>query len=232
MAQINWCYDELVLAAELLLQNNWKAIRKSDPRARALSELLREGRLHAGAVLPPSFRSSSSIQRKTYDMLTADPEYHGKPTRGGKLEEIVLSQFKTDPEGMQSLASGIRAALRAGETLPEDESANAVGADEGTIIEYVTKKRERDPKLRAAKIKQAESSGGSIACESCGFDFEVTYGSRGSGYIEVHHVTPLYVSGKTLTTLEDLALLCANCHRMCHRSPWVKPADLKLLLEQ
>ena len=36
---------------------------------------------------------------------------------------------------------------------------------------------------------------------------------------EVHHHTPLgSLKKETTTTLTDLAMLCANCHRMIHRS--------------
>ncbi|MGJ3559785.1 HNH endonuclease [Streptomyces sp. INA 01156] len=54
--------------------------------------------------------------------------------------------------------------------------------------------------------------------------------------MEVHHVTPLYVSGVRKTTLDDLACLCANCHRMCHRSrpgeSWRTPAALRELIRK
>jgi 5-methylcytosine-specific restriction protein A len=52
----------------------------------------------------------------------------------------------------------------------------------------------------------------------CGFDFKAVYGDIGEGYIEVHHTMPFHamVAG-TKIKLADLALLCANCHRMAHR---------------
>lgn len=92
--------------------------------------------------------------------------------------------------------------------------------------------RERDPKLRARKIRDVRSKQGHIACEVCGFDFERVYGDRGAGYVECHHAVPLHVSGRTTTHLEDLVLLCANCHRMIHRfTPWLTPAELRAMVE-
>jgi 5-methylcytosine-specific restriction enzyme A len=71
-------------------------------------------------------------------------------------------------------------------------------------------------------------NGQALCCEVCGFDFEQTYGERGRGYIECHHIVPLHVAGPRTTRLVDLALLCANCHRIIHaRPPWLTPAELR-----
>ncbi|MFE5143264.1 HNH endonuclease [Streptomyces fagopyri] len=65
----------------------------------------------------------------------------------------------------------------------------------------------------------------------CSFVFSTAYGELGAGYIEVHHRPPLHISGVTETRIADLALLCADCHRMCHKSfpgeSWRTPADLR-----
>ncbi len=43
--------------------------------------------------------------------------------------------------------------------------------------------------------------------------FKMTYSSN---YIECHHKTPIAQYGVRDTTMTDLALVCANCHRMLH----------------
>ena len=83
---------------------------------------------------------------------------------------------------------------------------------------------EQDRSLRQRKLAQVRRAGLPIACEVCEFDFAVTYGEGGSGYIECHHIVPLHVSGAARRKLSDPALLCANCHRMIHaRPPWLTP---------
>ncbi|WP_427888645.1 HNH endonuclease [Kribbella sp. GL6] len=67
-----------------------------------------------------------------------------------------------------------------------------------------------------ARSSTTPSSGASHWSAGCGFDFNATYGTCGSGYIECHHRTPLGVTGQTHTLLADLALICSNCHRMIH----------------
>jgi len=63
----------------------------------------------------------------------------------------------------------------------------------------------------------------------CEFDFSIAYGNRGLGFIECHHTKPLATLGTgTKTHIDDLALVCANCHRMIHRrKPWLSIAELK-----
>ncbi|MDT0182468.1 HNH endonuclease [Microbacterium sp. ARD31] len=227
---VDWVYDELVLAADLVSGNGWTGVRAASPDAQALSALLRRGQLHEGEDLPANFRSPSSIQRKTYDLSTADEHYEGTPTRGGRLDAPIIAAFREDTAGMQARAAAIRAALEAGETLPAANDEEEPEAREGGILEHLARRRERDRGLRSRKIRAVLAAGGTTACEVCGFDFGVTYGERGEGYVEVHHIRPLHVTGATTTRLEDLALLCANCHRMCHRGRWITPDEVRVLL--
>jgi len=73
----------------------------------------------------------------------------------------------------------------------------------------------RNPGLvRAAKAIRGTT------CEACDFDFEQTYGPRGHEYIECHHVDPLgrRDDPSTTTTVLNVRMVCANCHRMVHRT--------------
>ena len=73
---------------------------------------------------------------------------------------------------------------------------------------------------------------GELMCEGCGFSFVNAYGSRGINYMECHHVMPLCeLRPDQKTRLDDLALLCANCHRMVHaRRPWLSLTALREIL--
>ena len=77
---------------------------------------------------------------------------------------------------------------------------------------------ERDPKLaKKAKTTRLESTG-ELQCDVCSFNFSVTYGELGQGYIEAHHTVPVAnLCGKRKTKLSEIALVCSNCHRMLHR---------------
>lgn len=52
-----------------------------------------------------------------------------------------------------------------------------------------------------------------------GFDFALAYGDLWIGFAECHHRLSLASLGsRTGTRLADLAILCANCHRMIHKT--------------
>ena len=77
---------------------------------------------------------------------------------------------------------------------------------------------ERNPAL-AHRAKEVYG----CACQVCGFDFVQAYGEIGRSFAEVHHLNPLSErpasewTDAVLTRVADLAVLCANCHRMIHR---------------
>jgi hypothetical protein len=81
-------------------------------------------------------------------------------------------------------------------------------------IEYETKvfRKTRSNRLRLEALIKA---GGK--CEACGFDYSVLLDGRGISVLQVHHRKQLSLS-KTprLTTVKDLAVLCANCHCLIH----------------
>ncbi|MBK8555967.1 MAG: HNH endonuclease [Lewinellaceae bacterium] len=80
------------------------------------------------------------------------------------------------------------------------------------------KYRERNSKIVAEKKKRVLRDTGALRCEACAFNFEKTYGLLGKGYIECHHLIPLHqFQVNRETRLEDLALMCSNCHQMIHR---------------
>jgi len=113
-----------------------------------------------------------------------------------------------------------------------DESDGIQEAPEGRLLTHLHIARERNRKLVETKRKQAMKINGRLTCEACGFDFAIVYGERGEGFIECHHTKPVatLVEGHT-THVDDLALVCANCHRVIHRDKkWLSIAELKAVL--
>lgn len=89
---------------------------------------------------------------------------------------------------------------------------------EGQIQLRLHKVRERDPKLRKKAIEFFTRKNGRIFCEVCKFSFEEKYGDLGKGFIEVHHLKPISkYKDDEKTYMENLKLVCSNCHSMIHK---------------
>lgn len=95
-----------------------------------------------------------------------------------------------------------------------------LAAREGKLKELTLLKRERDPKVRASALAERGTE-----CEACGFDFETVYGEFAKHCVEVHHLRILAEAKDSgiVTSMEDVRVLCPNCHRALHRSS--KPKD-------
>ncbi|WP_228002458.1 HNH endonuclease [Nocardia australiensis] len=238
--KMDWKLEEQVLACDLLDQNGWRTIPERDSRTEDLSKLLRAQWVYAPSI--PEYRGTDSVHRKFEDLRTAHPDHEGARTRGGKLSVHVAASFAKDPHKMRALAETLRQNGQLDLVLDLDEeytdtsateAASAeeiVAAIEGKASQRLTRVYERDPKLRRRKIEQSRKERNSIACEVCGFDFEATYPGVGDGYVHVHHVVPLHTTGPVENTLDDLILLCANCHQMIHRpKQWLTPDELRAI---
>ena len=94
-----------------------------------------------------------------------------------------------------------------------DNSEIAISVTEGKLRLVTHFARERDRTIIKEKKRQALQKE-LLKCEICNFSFINRFGVE---FIECHHKTPISQSGVTETTLNDLCLVCANCHRMLHK---------------
>tara|TARA_X000000368_G_scaffold397342_1_gene366386 strand:- start:747 stop:1427 length:681 start_codon:yes stop_codon:yes gene_type:complete len=94
--------------------------------------------------------------------------------------------------------------------------------------------RERNQRLIKLKKYAFMQKHDNLFCEACNFNFYEFYGDRGKDYAEIHHNIPL--SSKDFmgsTHLDDLSVLCSNCHRMIHRhNPWLTLEELKTIIKK
>ena len=183
------------------------------------------------------FRNPNGVYMKLANFRAVDPLYtsQGKRglQRGGYGTEEVWTEFSERPDRLKLIASAIREAAAA---LPHqaDNDDDIAEALEGRLLTSMHRTRERNRELIRKKREAVLRETGRLACEACGFDFNATYGAHGTGFIEVHHVLPLHtLKPGSRTRLQDLAVLCANCHRMVHaKSKWLSLLELKELLAE
>ncbi len=71
-----------------------------------------------------------------------------------------------------------------------------------------------------------------LPCFVCGFSFSQRYGKHGEHFIEAHHLIPISeLTEETEIRVEDIVLVCSNCHKMIHRfRPWLAIDELKTIL--
>lgn len=142
------------------------------------------------------------------------------PERGGGYEAMKIlhtHDIKADLKGALAEYEVTKNNMIA--LLSELKSVSDEFVENITYIEGATKLRlinsyERDPKARKKCISHYGAT-----CQICGFDFYYKYGDAAQGYIEVHHLIPLFSLQKNyiVNPINDLIPLCSNCHSVVHR---------------
>lgn len=113
-----------------------------------------------------------------------------------------------------------------GDTIFPDEATNEYEEGEKTTVEV--NKHERN---QEARQKCIEAHG--LDCKGCGINFEQAYGSRGAGFIHVHHLMPISQRSAPykVNPVNDLIPVYPNCHAMIHRrTPYLSLVELKQIL--
>jgi 5-methylcytosine-specific restriction protein A len=220
-----WSRDELILALDLYMQNPKSPPGKQSRPVAELAKLLDTLGTITGATKTSTYRNANGVYLKMMNFRRFDPEYlsDGKTgmTRGNKLERVVWDEFASDLPRLREVASSIRLAVTVpavARAIAAQTSDEPYEAEEGGVILKWHRTYERDRKIINDKKRAVLASKGTLACEACSFDFGAVYGPLGDGFIEVHHTKPVHqMKPGERTRLEDLALLCSNCHRMVHR---------------
>ncbi len=240
MRNPDWYRDELILALELYFQSPLNPPGKASKQVAELSELLNRLGHALGIRVSEDFRNPNGVYMKMMNFRRFDQEYvrSGKVglTRGNRLDEVVWHEFSERPDHLRATALAIRKAVDgAPDTLlpePSEEEEGLFEASEGKILTRVHRTRERNRTIVDKVKARALKAEGALRCQACDFDFADRYGAHGEGFIEAHHIRPIHTlpdNGKT--RLSDFALLCANCHRVIHRSrPWLTVEQLQAIV--
>jgi 5-methylcytosine-specific restriction protein A len=224
----DWNWDEDALAMDLYVSKglHWGGTLPgpTDKDVVALSDLLQTLPFHEQRAT--NFRNPDGVARKLSNFRSVQVPGTGSANHSA-MDARVWGQFKDDLSRLNSIAQAIRTngPLMRRHDFDNDD-ADEAGFSEGRLLLALHKRRERNPKLVARKKALALERIGTLQCEACGFDFGQRYGEYGAGIIECHHLVPLAEDVATRhTRLSDLALLCANCHRVVHRRPSVLTLD-------
>ena len=236
-----WSRDELILALDLYHQMKGCLPREHDPLVIYLSEQLNALHRALGTAKTMTLRNPVGVTMKLMNFQYFDPIARSQGRfglkNGGKLTEEIWDLFANDLLRLHIVGQAILVDFRAHPLgnlgAPSDPLLSGTEeAPEGRVLTVTHLRRERSQELVRFKKASVMSQKGRLECEACGFDFAIHYGQHGHGFIECHHTKPVetLVEGHR-TRLKDLALLCANCHRMIHvRRPWLSVEELRVMM--
>lgn len=222
MKNPNWERDEVILALDLYFSLKPGQVSANNNDIINLSTLLNRLPRFDGKSDHNSFRNPNGVSLKMSNFLAIDPAYHGKGMAAySKLDESIFNEFRNQHNLLSEIAKNIRKAIedatfiKYNSELVEEENSFA---KEGKILYRLHRYKERNASLVNKKKQQHLKRHGNLACELCQFDFHAVYGEVGKGFAECHHKTPLYsLDVERNTHLDDLMIICSNCHRMVHR---------------
>jgi 5-methylcytosine-specific restriction protein A len=230
--QRGWLRDEAILALDLYVR---EGVSPGIVAIRALSATLRALPLERRNSDTERFRSEGSVKFKLGNFAALDEEAsQAGLTNASATDRQLWSEHSDGILDVRATADAIRAntaaIARDPATVPPP-LATIEEAPEGQLLTRVHQVRERNSKLTDGHKKAVLAETGKLACEGCGFDFVAVYGDRGHGFIECHHTVPVSsLEPGAKTRRADLALVCANCHRMIHRrAPWLSMDELRAL---
>ncbi len=196
---------------------------RSGPIAEIHECLVDNGELTFRWVYNPTKQDGKNSERRNYfqEVFKSREAFISVPTSRDELDDFYSELF--------SLAESRRKA----DDLDPNRPPIRDGFPEGKLKERLHRSRERNSEvIRHAKEREMGREG-RLRCAICQFDFQAIYGHVGAGFIEAHHTKPvstLHPDGEK-TKLEDIVLVCSNCHRMLHRRrPWLELHQLSALL--
>jgi hypothetical protein len=116
--------------------------------------------------------------------------------------------------------AGSAAATEEAAKLPETELDAEIKGREGKLLTRIHVYKERDRKFAELVKKHSRNKGrGKLTCEVCGLSPADKYGPSGEKCIEARHKIPIeQLQPDGITLVEDIAIVCARCHRLIHSS--------------
>jgi len=221
--RLKWTFQETLLAFDFYLKHRQGGIPGVESEEIVgLSQQIRGLAMYPEHLQGSKYRNANGVYQKIMNIRTHDPEYSGRGLEhGATLDREIWNRFAGKLDKVEWLADEIRICAEEvrsdrkdlrhvmGHELDQAQEEDPVSVNEGEIEEKLHKRRERKS-LRKKKLRSCSSP---IVCEVCGFTGPTE--ALEVAPLEVHHLLPIE-EGERETRLEDLAVVCANCHRLLH----------------
>lgn len=218
----DWTREQLIVALDFYLRHREKVPNVGSLQIRELTTTIQAIGVAIGHKLEGTYRSQEGVHAALMNFCSLDPTYTANGRVGlpnpSRLAREIWRQFVEYPKECARVAAAVvgelnHIATNAGIGDDSDE----FGAEEGSLLSRAHRRRERNRGIVKKKKALAIKTTGTLICEVCSFNFVAVYGERGSDFMECHHKIPVAsLRSPSKTRLSDLALVCANCHRMIH----------------
>lgn len=177
----------------------------------------RSGFKEAWIALCPRSKCRGYRLTKRIGILKRDKSGQTPPGTIFKLLKKVADSFH------KRLVTGVELIALKLQAIPEPFVASVRSVTEGKKRLTTHMRRERGSNLsKSKKLQDYAENQGQLICGSCGISSKALHSDPEVGLkaFEAHHTKPLARSkGERITSLRDLTIVCANCHRMIH-SKW------------
>jgi len=137
---------------------------------------------------------------------------------------------QSDHFGMTNVGSATN--LITYESLPETDLEEEITGKEGRLLTRIHAYKERDRTFaKRAKRHFKARNNGVLHCMACDLKPESLYDDRGERCIEAHHKVPIEeLQPDSIVRVDDMAMVCASCHRVIHsRKPCLTIEEVRAL---
>jgi len=217
--------------------------------ARLYSANLSEADLRGASLHGAKLHGANLSEANLLDANLHWADLSGAILRGAKVTAEQLARARSlegavmaDSTRPDSLGHDVGSEPAIVPSLPDDslrqpevailDTQEPVGVQEA--LEGKTYRAEVTFRRRNRSLIEAKKAASDGRCEVCGFSFEDYYGAIGRDCVVAHHINPIaHRSGPSRTSLDDIALLCPNCHAAVHtQDPPISLDDLRKMLRE
>lgn len=215
----NWTWEETVVVLSLLQEHYPRVPPEQSSEVTATSELLRGLSIFPESNRTERFRNPAGVYMKLLNLASLHPDRSDrKGLSSSRTDKRVFEQLWDNPEGARQIRDSL---ISASKDTSEQPAAPRFSDDEALevgLLERTHRVRERASSLRRRLLASRDGQPGFPCCDACGWSLP----RHASGHqltisaLEVHHAVPLAHLGPRRTSLHELVLLCATCHRLIH----------------
>lgn len=228
-----WTRDETILALALFFDAGMIALSDTDKRVIDLSASLRDLPGNEERARNPSFRNPAGVSFKLSNLQSVAT---GKGFANvSSTDRNVWKQFENRRTRVHEIATLIRTYASEIPLDVTDEGDEEEFA-EGRILTLAHRRVERNRRLRTKLIRDRRKTN-RLRCDACHATNPTSDSRLDDAIFDAHNLVPLSALGSTKTKLSDVALLCANCHKVIHRlistsGKWATVADVRAAIEE